>query len=359
MAVLSRSEAVLAALVDVLPVCSYVRADDAEMLTHWGDDPVTTVIVVDSLGDPREFAQVAARVSRRKPIVVFTPAGITPELTALARATGVILVDGLRDLVDTVRLLAYQPLPAGRRVSISGDVLHADALTQLLPCGPESDADACLVVAPFGSDLGTAWKTVLAAERHVTTLACVLGQDGLVGGRVPCYAYPEQAVRALSRVAAYVEWRSTAPEWTSVPDDPAARELVHDTPRLLAHFGITLDSGDGVEMVVRGVNDPVTGPLVVLGYGGVVADLAGDRAYRVPPLGPDAAAEMIADLRCSPLLYGYRHHPRADTTALGDLLTKVGRLVATLPEVTSVDLSPVTVSANGVTVGEARMSVRG
>ncbi len=271
---LSRSEAVLAALVDVLPVCSYVRADDAEMLTHWGDDPVTTVIVVDSLGDPREFSQVAAQVSRRKPIVVFTPAGITPELAALARATGVILVDGLRDLVDTVRLLAYQPLPAGRRVAISGDVLNA-------------------------------------------------------------------------------------PEWLPVSDDPAAHELVHDTARLLAHFGITLDSGGGVEMVVRGVNDPVTGPLVVLDYGGVVADLAGDRSYRVPPLGPDAAAEMITDLRCSPLLYGYRDHPRADTTALGDLLAKVGRLVATLPEVTSVDLSPVTVSPSGVTVAGARMSVRG
>lgn len=207
---LARSEAVLAALVDVLPVCSYVRADDAEMLAHWGDDPATTVIVVDSLGDPREFSQVASQVSRRKPIVVFSP--VTPALTALARATGVILVDGLRDLVDMVRLLAYQPLPAGRRVAVSGDLLHADAATSLLPRGPEEDADACLVVAPFGADLGTAWKTVLAAERKVTTLACVLGHDGLVGGRVPCYAYPEQAVRALTRVAAYVEWRRSTPE---------------------------------------------------------------------------------------------------------------------------------------------------
>ncbi|TKK84401.1 hypothetical protein FDA94_30155 [Herbidospora galbida] len=111
-------------------------------------------------------------------------------------------------------------------------------------------------------------------------------------------------------------------------------------------------------MTVRGVNDPVTGPLVVVGYGGVVAELTGDRACRVPPLGPETAAEMIADLRCSPLLYGYRDHPRADTTALGELLIQVGRLVATLPEVTSVDLSPVTVSSKGVTVTGARMSVR-
>ncbi len=146
---LARSEAVLAALVDVLPVCSYVRADDAEMLAHWGDDPATTVIVVDSLGDPREFSQVAAQVSRRKPIVVFSPTGVTPAMAALTRVTGVIVVDGLRDLVDTVRLLACQPLP--------------------------------------------------------------LGQDGLFGGRVPCSANPEQAVRALARVAAYVEWRRAAP----------------------------------------------------------------------------------------------------------------------------------------------------
>ncbi len=353
---LARSEAVLAALVDVLPVCSYVRADDAEMLSHWGDDPQTTVIVVDSLGDPREFAQVAARVSRRKPIVVRTPAGITEGLAALARATGVILVEGLRDLVDTVRLLAYQPLPAGRRVAVSGDLLHADAATTLLPHAADADADACLVVAPFGADLGTAWKTVLAAERKVTTLACVLGQDGLVGGRVPCYAYPEQAVGALARVAAYAEWRRTAPEWLFVGDDPEAHGLVHDTPRLLAHFGITLGaSWPGVEMTVRGVNDPVTGPLVVVGYGGVVAELTGDRACRVPPLGPETAAEMIADLRCSPLLYGYRDHPKADTTALGELLTRVGRLIATLPEVTSIDLSPVTVSSKGVTVTGARV----
>ncbi len=141
---------------------------------------------------------------------------------------------------------------------------------------------------------------MLAAERKVTTLACVLGHDGLVGGRVPCYAYPEQAVRALARVAAYVEWRRTTPEWVVVADDPRAHELVHDATRLLAHFGITLGAGTGTEMSVRGVNDPVTGPLVVLAYGGAVAELAGDRSRRVPPLGPDAAAEMIADLRCSP-----------------------------------------------------------
>ncbi len=65
----------------------------------------------------------------------------------------------------------------------------------------------------------------------------------------------------------------------------------------------------GVEAIVGLASDPLFGPVVMVGLGGVMTDLLGDRAFAVPPFDPGVADAMIGSLRAAPLLAGYRGAP--------------------------------------------------
>jgi acyl-CoA synthetase (NDP forming) len=103
------------------------------------------------------------------------------------------------------------------------------------------------------------------------------------------------------------------------------------------------------------VQEPVFGPLVVFGLGGVATDLFGDRAARLTPLTGTDAAALIRSIRAAPLLLGHRGTPGADLAALEDALLRVSRLAADLPQVAELDLNPVIARPDGVHVVDARV----
>ncbi len=111
----------------------------------------------------------------------------------------------------------------------------------------------------------------------------------------------------------------------------------------------------GTEIIVGGVNYPAFGPLVMVGMGGVTADLLADRAFRVPPFSADTAEAMIRELRSHPLLYGYRGRPRPTPRRWRDVIERVGRLMDALPRSPNSDLNPVIVTPGGVVAVDARI----
>jgi acyl-CoA synthetase (NDP forming) len=111
----------------------------------------------------------------------------------------------------------------------------------------------------------------------------------------------------------------------------------------------------GVEVVVGVVHDPLFGSLVMLGLGGVLTDLLGDRTFRLLPLTDLDAGRMWRSLRGAPLLTGYRGTAAADVPALEDLLLRVGRLAEDLPEVAELDLNPVLALPHGTAVVDAKL----
>jgi acyl-CoA synthetase (NDP forming)/GNAT superfamily N-acetyltransferase len=113
----------------------------------------------------------------------------------------------------------------------------------------------------------------------------------------------------------------------------------------------------GVELLVGVVSDPVFGPLVVLGAGGVATDLLADRAYRLAPVTDTDAAAMVRSLRSSPLLFGFRGAEPADHAAVEDVLLRVGRLAETLPEIAELELNPLVVHDKGCVVVDTRVRV--
>jgi acyl-CoA synthetase (NDP forming) len=115
----------------------------------------------------------------------------------------------------------------------------------------------------------------------------------------------------------------------------------------------------GVEVIMGVVQEPVFGPLVVFGLGGVATEVLGDHSARLAPLtGADADA-MIRSIRAAPLLSGHRGAPAVDLAALSDALLSVSRLADDLPEVAELDLNPVIARPDGVFAVDARIRVTG
>jgi acetate---CoA ligase (ADP-forming) len=113
----------------------------------------------------------------------------------------------------------------------------------------------------------------------------------------------------------------------------------------------------GIEMLVGVTSDPDWGPVVACAAGGRAVELLGDVQSRLAPLGRRDASEMLRALRTFPLLDGYRGAPRADVSALEDILVRIAALAAAHPEIAELDCNPVLVSEAGATVVDARIRV--
>lgn len=113
----------------------------------------------------------------------------------------------------------------------------------------------------------------------------------------------------------------------------------------------------GVETIVGAVHDPSFGPVVMFGAGGRAVELFGDRGFRLAPLTDVDAAELVRSLKSSPLLFGYRGAPEVDIDALQDLLVRVGRLAADIPEIAEIVLDPVVAATSGAAAVDARIRV--
>ncbi len=275
-----------------------------DLLMWWAQDPATTmaVLYLESLGNPRKFGRTARQVGVAMPVLTVhagrsvagqraaashTAAAATPLVTreALFEQAGIIATQDIGELLDTVALLASQPVPSGGRVAIVSNaggagVLAADACTDAglhvaqldprlqqeirrwLPAGAEvtGPVDTTATVDPdnfrrclelIAGDDGVDAILALAVPTAVADLApavcsaslakpvalVLLDQaDGVrllpsqADGRVPAYAYPKSAARALGHAARYGAWRARppgqVPEFADLrPDD--ARALIH------------------------------------------------------------------------------------------------------------------------------------
>ncbi|MFD8145893.1 acetate--CoA ligase family protein [Streptomyces sp. NPDC059708] len=104
----------------------------------------------------------------------------------------------------------------------------------------------------------------------------------------------------------------------------------------------------GVEMVVGVTRDPLFGPTVTVGLGGVLVEVLHDAAVRVPPFGEDQARTMLRELRGAALLDGVRGAPPADVDALVEVVLRVQRMALELgDELSELDINPLMVLPRG------------
>jgi acyl-CoA synthetase (NDP forming) len=359
--------------------------------------------------------------------------------------------------------------PAEYRQAVEA-VLAADEVDALIviytPVERSTAAATCTAIANgigAGRRSGGLGKPVLScllAESGTSgpldvEYAAATAPGELVRERVPAYRFPENAARALGRIAEYAAWRRQPPAlyWTFddlhadeardlcraavdsrgagwltaeetrrvlnafglplVPtvlarsaDDAAAlaavfgypvvaklqtRTLVHKSDVGAVQVGLASDRtvrsafreltaiavdhlpdpnegegvviqpmiSGGVETMIGITDDPVFGPLVAFGLGGIHVEVLGDVRFRIAPLTDRDVDVLIRGIRGYKLLQGYRGHPPADLEALRELLLRVSRLAEAVPEIAQLDLNPVMAlpPGNGCRIVDARIRV--
>ena len=113
----------------------------------------------------------------------------------------------------------------------------------------------------------------------------------------------------------------------------------------------------GIEVVVGMSKDPQFGPVLMFGLGGVLVEVLKDVAFRIVPLEPRDARQMVREIKGFPVLEGFRGQEPADVEALEKLLLKVSSFVEAHPEIEELDLNPVFAYEDGALAVDARIVV--
>jgi len=100
--------------------------------------------------------------------------------------------------------------------------------------------------------------------------------------------------------------------------------------------------------------DPVVGPVVLVGAGGVLTELQKDYALRMAPVSEAEALEMIEEVKGLAVIRGYRNLPRGDVRALAHAVSAFSRLCM-LPEVAEAEINPLIVKSDGVVAVDVRV----
>jgi acetyltransferase len=116
---------------------------------------------------------------------------------------------------------------------------------------------------------------------------------------------------------------------------------------------------DGVEAILGVTNDPLFGPAVMFGLGGIFAEVLKDVSFRLAPVTPSVAREMVEEIAGYPVLAGARGRPRADIEALVDAIVRLSALAVDLKDcVAELDINPLFVFAEGKGVKAADALIR-
>jgi acetyltransferase len=118
---------------------------------------------------------------------------------------------------------------------------------------------------------------------------------------------------------------------------------------------------DGVETIVGVSYDEQLGPILLFGTGGVMVEVYEDVALRVCPITRAEAMEMIAEVKGSRLLQGFRGRPKADIDALADILVQVSHMAVNLEgKLEELDINPLMVlpDGRGVKAADALVTLR-
>ena len=102
-----------------------------------------------------------------------------------------------------------------------------------------------------------------------------------------------------------------------------------------------------VEVIVGATRDPTFGPVIMFGIGGIFVEILKDVSFRVAPLEPKDAEEMIREIKTYKILEGYRGMPPRDIEAVKDILMRVSKLMLEVGEVQDIDLNPIMLYEKG------------
>lgn len=145
----------------------------------------------------------------------------------------------------------------------------------------------------------------------------------------------------------------------------AARNAMLSAPGIAGHpiegFLVEEMAPPGHELVIGGTNDAKFGPVIMLGLGGIFVEVFADVAFRLCPIRPREAREMLTELRSLPVLRGARGGVVANEAAILEVLLRIGGeqgLLTHGTDIAELDINPLIVSATGAVAADARILLR-
>jgi acetyltransferase len=186
----------------------------------------------------------------------------------------------------------------------------------------------------------------------------------------------DDAVEAAERMGFPVVLKVHSPDITHKTDvggvaldlhDPAAVRRAFDRVTEAARTAVPDARVDGVtvqpmirregacELILGAKKDPTFGAVVLLGLGGVTAEVMKDRTLAFPPLNESLARRLIESLAGYPLLRGYRGRPPADLDGLIEVIMRFSYLVADFPAIREMDVNPLLAGPDGAVALDARV----
>ena len=144
-------------------------------------------------------------------------------------------------------------------------------------------------------------------------------------------------------------------------DADAVRTAVEEMQKKLSaddlQFFVQQYQPGGLEVIMGAKAEEGLGHLIMFGLGGIYVEIMKDVVFNLTPLTDAEAAEMLSEIKGTPLLDGVRGQTGADKSRLSEILQRLSRLVEDLPEIQEMDLNPVMAFADSATVVDARISL--
>jgi acetate---CoA ligase (ADP-forming) len=291
-------------------------------------------------------AVVQSRNPSAKPIFVFSalPPSMTVEGRATLKAASIPVLATPRRLAASMAMLADYSVARRRSDSLTAEHTTAARALPLLPAG-------AVTLDEHAS------KQILAGLGIPVTRDALLPADAALFRLPHGFKFPV-AVKIVSRDIAHKT--DIGAVKLNVTDDA---QLAHAAAEVLANAkkqnpaasitGVLVSEmvTDALETIIGVVRDPVFGPVVAFGLGGVLAETLRDTTYRIAPFGLETAHEMIGELRASPIFAGLRGQPPRDVEALAKTLVNVSEVAWLMRDrLAEMDINPVLVRPAGLGV---------
>jgi acetyltransferase len=123
-------------------------------------------------------------------------------------------------------------------------------------------------------------------------------------------------------------------------------------------LGVTVQSmikQEGYEVIIGGKSDPLFGPVILFGLGGVAVELFKDYAMGLPPLNTTLARNMMAETKVFQLLKGYRNQPGVNLKLLEEILLLFSQLLIDFPQLKEIDINPLIMTEKEAYILDARV----
>lgn len=211
-----------------------------------------------------------------------------------------------------------------------------------LPEGPLTEAEAAAILAAAGLPMGTGEIAATAAEaREIAARIAPLGS-----GRVALKLNSPDIAHKTE--VGGVELNLTPDQAAEAFDLMLTRARAQRPDARLMGAQVAPMAGPGVDLILGARMDPGFGPVVMVGRGGIEAELSPDVAFRPAPIGEAEALAMLRELRAWPLLTGWRGAPACDLAAVARAISALSIFAASQgAALDSVEVNPLRASPAG------------